>query len=406
MAKRRMASVERVGKVLMAGQRDELRAMVSKVVHEVMAEEVEALVGAGRYERSEARTGWRNGTRTRDWDTRVGTIELTVPRVRGEVGYFPSFLEYRRRSERALMAALVEMVLKGVSTRRAEHVLQVMGVEGMSASQLSRFIGRLDEHTKAFREASIDGEYPYVWLDAKYERVRSGGVVAMQAILVAIGVRADGRRRVLGIGLWLEETKPGWTEFLQGLVGRGLSGVKLVISDAHVGLREAIRRVFVGATWQRCRVHFMRNMLAKVHRSRQPIVASLLKTIFAQTTQEEARRQLAWVAEQLRAGAPVVADDVEAAEDDILAYMSFPEEHWSKLHSTNVLERLNREFGTRTRLVGIFPSEVSLLRFVTALLMEIDDDWQVDKRYMAERSMTRVGAERPPLLAPAAQLPG
>ena len=401
-----MASVERLGKVLVEGQPDQLRAMVAKVVHEVMAEEVEAVVGAGRYERSEGRAGWRNGTRSRQWDTRVGTIDLEVPRVRGDVAYFPSFLEYRRRSERALMAVLVEMVLKGVSTRKAEHVLQVMGVEGMSASQLSRFIGRLDEHVKAFREAPIDGEYPYVWLDAKYERVRSGGVVAPQAVLVAIGVRRDGRRRVLGVGLWPEETKPGWAEFLESLIKRGLSGVKLVISDAHVGLREAIRRVFVGAAWQRCRVHFMRNVLAKVHRSRQPIVASLVKTIFAQTSQEEARLQLAWVAEQLRPGAAAVADELEAAEDDVLAYMAFPEEHWSKLHSTNVLERLNREFGTRTRLVGIFPSETSLMRFVTALLMEIDDDWQVDKRYMAERSMTPGQAERPPLLAPAAQLTG
>ncbi len=406
MAKRRMTSVKRVGKVLMEGQPDGLREMVRGVVQEVMAEEVEAVVGAGRYERSEDRLGWRNGTRTRRWDTRVGTIELAVPRVRGEVAYFPSFLEYRRRSERALLAVLVEMVLKGVSTRRAEHVLQVMGVEGMSASQLSRFLGRLDEHVTAFREAPIDGAYPYVWLDAKYERVRSGGVVTPHAVLVAIGVRSDGRRRVLGVGLWPDETKPGWTEFLESLVQRGLSGVKLVISDAHLGLREAIRRVFLGAVWQRCRVHFMRNVLARVHRPRQPIVASLVKTIFAQTSQEEARRQLAWVADQLRAGAPAVAEELEAAEEDVLAYMAFPEEHWSKLHSTNVLERLNREFGTRTRLVGIFPSEVSLVRFVTALLMEIDDDWQVDKRYMAERSMTLDRAGQPVLLAPAPQLVG
>ena len=399
-----MASGERVGKVVMEGQPDALREMVSRVVHEVMAEEVETLVGAGRYERREGRAGWRNGTRSRAWDTRVGTIDLEVPRVRGDVAYFPSFLEYRRRSERALMAALVEMVLKGVSTRKAEHVLQVMGVEGMSASQLSRFIGRLDEHVRAFREAPIDGAYPYVWLDAKYERVRSGGVVAHQAVLVAIGVRSDGRRRVLGVGLWPDETKPGWTEFLESLITRGLSGVKLVISDAHVGLREAIRRVFVGAAWQRCRVHFMRNVLAKVHRSKQPIVASLVKTIFAQTSQEEARAQLAWVAEQLRQGAAGVADELETAQDDVLAYMAFPEEHWSKLHSTNVLERLNREFGTRTHLVGIFPSELSLIRFVTALLMEIDDDWQVDKRYMAERSMASGPTDRPPLPAPAAQL--
>jgi putative transposase len=406
VAKRRMASGERVGKVVMEGQADRLREMVAKVVHEVMAEEVEAVVGAGKYERSEGRMGWRNGTRSRHWDTRVGTIELAVPRVRGDVAYFPSFLEYRRRSERALMAALVEMVLKGVSTRKAEHVLQVMGVEGMSASQLSRFLGRLDEHVKAFREAPIDGAYPYVWLDAKYERVRSGGVVAPQAVLVAIGVRSDGRRRVLGVGLWPNETKPGWTEFLESLIQRGLSGVKLVISDAHLGLQQAIRRVFIGAAWQRCRVHFMRNVLANVHRSKQPIVAALVKTIFAQSSHEEARAQLAWVAAQLAQGAPTVAAELESAEDDILAYMTFPEEHWPKLHSTNVLERLNREFGTRTRLVGIFPSETSLLRFVTALLMEIDDDWQVDKRYIAERSMTPAHAEWPALPAPTTQLVG
>jgi transposase-like protein len=279
-----------------------------------------------------------------------------------------------------------------------------MGVEGMSASQLSRFLGRLDEHVKAFREAPIDGAYPYVWLDAKYERVRSGGVVAPQALLVAIGVRSGGRRRVLGVGLWPDETKPGWTEFLESLVKRGLSGVKLVISDAHLGLRDAIRRVFLSAVWQRCRVHFMRNVLAKVHRSRQPIVASLVKTIFAQTSQEEARRQLAWVADQLRAGAVAVAEELEAAEDDVLAYTAFPEEHCSRLHSINVLKRLSRESRNWIPLVGIFPSKVSHLRFVTALLMETDDDRPVEVRYLAERSMIPGRAERPALLAPAPQL--
>ena len=404
MAKKRMTGDERLGKVLMEGQPDELRAMVQRVVHDVMAEEVEVIVGAGRYERGAGRTGWRNGTRKREWDTRVGTIELDVPRVRGEAGYFPTFLQYRRRSERALAAVLVEMVLKGVSTRKAEDVLAVMGVQGISPSQLSRFVGRLDEHVKAFREAAIGDAYPYVWLDAKYEKVRTDGVVRTQAVLVAIGVRHDGRRKVLGVSIWPEETAPGWREFLQSLVERGLRGVKLVISDAHLGLRDAVRRVFIGATWQRCRVHFMRNVLAKVSRHKQPIVASLVKTIFAQMSQEEARQQLAWVLQQLEHAAPPVADLIESAQDDVLAYMGFPEEHWSKLHSTNVLERLNRELGTRTRLVGIFPSQGSLLRFVTALLMEIDDDWQVDKRYMSERSMALFRTERPALAAPVAQL--
>lgn len=383
-----MRGEERVGKVLVEGREDQVLQLLRRVVKEVMAEEVEAMVGAGRHERTPLRQGWRNGTRSRRWDTRVGTIELEIPRVRGaESEYFPSFLEQRQRSERALIAVLVEMLVKGVSTRRVEDVLQVMGVERISPSQLSRLVARIDEHLEAFRQAPIDGEYPYVYVDAKYEKVRHAGIVDTQAVLLAIGVRKDGRRHVLGVQIWPREDGPGWTEFLESLVQRGLHGVRLVVSDAHLGLREAIKKTFVGASWQRCRVHFMRNVLSRVPRRQQPVVAALVKTIFAQSSLEEARTQVRWVVVQLRKAAPAVADELEASQDDVLAYMTTPPEHWTKLHSTNVLERLNREIGRRTRLVGIFPSPASLLRLVTALLVEQDDDWQVDKRYIAESSM-------------------
>lgn len=403
MAKKRMAKSEPLGKVVMEGQEDALRELVCQVVHEVMAEESAGAVGAGPYERSEERQGYRNGTRSRQWNTRVGTIELAVPRVRGGVGYFPSFLEYRRRSERALMATLVEMVLKGVSHRRAEDVLRVMGVKEISPSQVSRFLGRLDEHVEAFRKARIDGEFPYVYLDAKYEKAREKGLPKSQAVLIAIGVRSDGHRRVLGVEIWPDETGPGWKAFLEGLVKRGLTGVQLVISDAHLGLREAIPQVFVGAAWQRCRVHFMRNILARVHRSRQPVVAALVRTVFAQGSHGEAVAQLHWAVGQLEAACPEAARTLEMAEGEVLSYMAFPAAHWSHIHSTNVLERLNRELARRTRLVGIFPSTQSLMRYIAALLLEIDDDWQVEeRRYLSQESMARLYAKRPSLDAPAA----
>jgi transposase-like protein len=304
------------------------------------------------------------------------------------------------------MASLVEMVLKGVSTRRAEDVLRVMGVEGMSPSQLSRLTKRLDKHLEAFRTAPIDADYPYVYLDAKYEKVRTEGVVATQAVLLAIGVRTDGRRHVLGVQIWPSEDGPGWRQFLEGLVARGLSGVRLVISDAHRGLQEAVRKVFIGSVWQRCRVHFMRNVISRVSRRNQPIVAALVKTIFAQSSREEAETQLENVAREFEKWAPAVAEDLETSKDDVLAYMSMPEDHWSKIHSTNVLERLNREIGRRTRLVGIFPSSSSVLRLVTALLVEIDDDWQVDKRYISERSMEQLKPKQHLLQPPTPQLVG
>jgi transposase-like protein len=301
------------------------------------------------------------------------------------------------------MAALVEMVLKGVSHRRAEDVLAVMGVKEVSPSQISRFLGRLDEHVEAFRKSPIDGEYPYVYLDAKFEKARVKGLPTQQAVLIAIGIRQDGHRRVLGVEIWPDETGPGWKAFLEGLVRRGLRGVQLVISDAHLGLKEAIPRVFVGAAWQRCRVHFMRNVLAKVHRSKQPIVAALVRTIFAQGSRDEAVAQLHWVVSQLEAAYPECARLLESAEGEVLSYMAFPYDHWTHIHSTNVLERLNRELAHRTRLVGIFPSTQSLLRYVGALLLEIDDDWQVEeRRYLSRQSMNRLFAKRPALNAPAA----
>ena len=386
MAKDRILLLEQLRKAGMNGDVDFLRDGLRMLAEAFMDLEIKSKTGAELYERSGDRQSYRNGYRERVWDTRAGTVPLRIPRIRMG-SYFPSLLEPRRRAERALLAVVQEAYVLGVSTRKMEKLVQALGMEGISKSEVSRICGELDEEVNQWRQRPLEGEYPYLWLDATYVKVREGGVVMSQAIVIAYGVRATGEREVLGIDVGLGEDGAFWTEFLRGLISRGLCGVRLVISDAHLGLREAIATALGGAAWQRCRVHFMRNALARVPRAAQNDVAATIRSIFAQPDQESAHRQLRFVADQLRPRHYRVAELLEEAEEDLLAHMSFPREHWRKLHSTNPLERVNKEIKRRTNVVGIFPNRNAVIRLVGALLMEQQDEWISGRRYFSEESI-------------------
>ena len=386
MAKDRILLLEQLRKAGMNGDVDFLRDGLMMLAEAFMDLEIKSKTGAELYERSGDRQSYRNGYRERVWDTRAGTVPLRIPRIRMG-SYFPSLLEPRRRAERALLAVVQEAYVLGVSTRKMEKLVQALGMEGISKSEVSRICGELDEEVNKWRQRPLEGEYPYLWLDATYVKVREGGVVMSQAIVIAYGVRATGEREVLGIDVGLGEDGAFWTEFLRGLISRGLCGVRLVISDAHLGLREAIATALGGAAWQRCRVHFMRNALARVPRAAQNDVAATIRSIFAQPDQESAHRQLRFVADQLRPRHYRVAELLEEAEEDLLAHMSFPREHWRKLHSTNPLERVNKEIKRRTNVVGIFPNRNAVIRLVGALLMEQQDEWISGRRYFSEESI-------------------
>lgn len=369
---------------------DFLREGVAIIAQALMEIEVAQKTGAERGERSPNRINYRNGYRERAWDTRVGRIDLRIPKLR-RGSYFPSLLEPRRRAERALVAVVQEAYVQGVSTRKVDDLVQALGMTGISKSEVSRLCRELDETVQAFLNRPLVGQYPYLWLDAKYVKVREGGRVVNMALVVAVGVRETGDRELLGLAVGAEESEPFWTEFLRGLIARGLKGVRLVISDAHEGLRQAIAKVLLGASWQRCRVHFMRNLLAHVPKGMQQMVAALVRTIFAQPDQVSAKAQLRKVAENLEARFPKVAEMLLEAEEDILAYMSFPVEHWRQIHSTNPLERLNREIGRRTEVVGIFPNRQSLIRLVGAVMQEQQDEWDVaSRRYFSQESMAKL----------------
>jgi transposase-like protein len=330
--------------------------------------------------------------RTRRWDTRVGTIELKIPKVSAGA-YFPSLLEPRRRAEKALHAVVVEAYVKGVSTRKVDDLVRALGIDGISRSEVSRICKALDEEVRAFLGRQIDQECPYVWLDATFHKVREAGRVISVATVVAIGVTTTGERTVLGAQTGPSEDHQFWVTFLRLLVKRGLRGVRLVISDAHEGLRQAIAKVLHEASWQRCRVHFMRNVLSVVPKQAQDAVAAIVRTIFAQPDHASAVDQLDEVARMLSERFPHAAELLEDAAEDILAHLHFPREHRRRLHSTNPLERLHKEIKRRTRVVGIFPTRDSLMRMVGTLLAEQDDEWQVmDRRYFSLGSMTRVDA--------------
>lgn len=369
---------------------DFLREAVQLLAQELMELEVSRKIGAQRHERTAERVTYRNGYRHRTWDTRVGTIDLRIPKLR-QGSYFPSLLEPRRRAEKALVAVVQEAYIHGVSTRKVDELVQSLGMTGISKSEVSRLCSELDELVEAFRHRPLTNRYPYVWLNAKYIKVRESGRVLSMALVVAVGVTSSGDREVLGLDVGLTEDGPFWTEFLRDLVRRGLSDVRLVISDAHEGLKEAITRVLGRSSWQRCRVHFMRNLLSQVPKSAQQMVAALVRTIFAQPDKAAAHAQLAEVAKSLALRFPKAAQMLRDAEEEILAYMAFPTEHWRQLHSTNPLERLMREIGRRTDVVGIFPNRASLIRLAGAVLMEQQDEWMAaPRRYFSLASMSKL----------------
>jgi putative transposase len=368
---------------------DFLRETVRWLLGELMEAEVSAQIGAERYERSGERTTQRNGYRRRPWDTRLGTLELAIPKLRSG-SYFPTWLEPRRRAEHALVSVVAEAYVQGVSTRKVEALVQSLGIAGMSKSEVSRLCATLDEQTRIFRTRRLDAAYPYLWLDARYEHVREDGRVVSMAVIIAHAVRADGVREVLGLDVGLSEDVALWRAFLQDLVARGVRGVQLVTSDAHPGLKQSIREVFVGAAWHRCRVHFLRNLLARVGKSAQAMVAATVRTIFQQATRQEAQAQLARVTQSLGERFPQVVALLAEAEEEIVTFYDFPAEHRRQIASTNPLERLNKELKRRSQVVGIFPNRAAVLRLFCALLAEQNDEWLVGKRSFSEASMHKV----------------
>ena len=399
MAKPRMDLSAFVGKLLEEQDGDVLREGIRVLSQALMESEVAGLIGAERHERTAARAAYRNGYRTRTWDTRVGTIELAIPKVRPGT-YFPSLLQPRRRAEHALLAVVQEAYVHGVSTRKVDELVRVLGVDGISKSEVSRICAELDTAVEAFRARPLTGEYPYVWVDATYHKVCVDSRVTSQATVVAIGISEEGERRVLGLDVGPSEDRAFWTAFLRSLVKRGLRGVRLVVSDAHEGLKHALASVLSGATWQRCRVHFMRNLLATVPHSAREAIAAIVRTIFAQPDHASALAQLKKVADGLRTRFGKAAALLEEAAEDILAYRCLPVEHQRQLHSTNPLERLNKEIKRRSNVVGIFPTQKSVLRLVGAILMEQDDEWTVaERRYFSAESMKQLTSPALPATA-------
>jgi transposase-like protein len=360
---------------------DLLREMIGFAAQRLMELEVEGQTGAGYGEKNPERLAQRNGYRERTWETRAGTVELRIPKLR-KGSYFPGFLEPRRMAEKALTAVVQEAYVQGVSTRSVDDLVQTMGMTGISKSQVSRLCAEIDDKVKAFLGRPIEGDWPYLWIDATYVKVRQNGRIISVAVIVAVGVNGDGRREILGLYIGPSEAEPFWTGFLRKLARRGLRGVKLVISDAHQGIKASVSKV-LNATWQRCRVHFMRNVLAHAGRQDRRVVSAFIGTAFAQDDAEAARAQWRRVADQLRPKLPKLAAFLDEAEEDVLAYMTFPAPHRAKLHSTNPIERLNGEIKRRTEVVGIFPNEDAIVRLVGAILLEQNDEWAVQRaRYM------------------------
>jgi putative transposase len=397
-------------KAQVQGDADFLKEGVRALSQALMEMEVEEHIGASRHERTEGRSGHRNGYRERTWETRAGAIELKVPRVR-DGSYFPALLEPRRRAERALSAVVQEAYVHGVSTRKVDELVKALGMTGISKSRVSELCEELDEEVERFRNRELEGTYPYVWLDATYVKARQDGRVVSIAVVIAVGVNGEtGEREILGVDVGPSEDGAFWTSFLRSLVGRGLGGVRLLTSDAHRGLKAAVETVLQGASWQRCRVNFMRNALSLVPKAAQQMVGDTIRTVFAQPdAKRSAREQWRRVSDGFRQRFLRLSELMDEAEEDVLSYAAFPQEHWQKIWSNNPLERVNKEVKRRTNVVGIFPNEAAVIRLVGSILCEQHDEWQVEwqvcKRYFSTGSLAKLDrreeqiAEQPQLVA-------
>jgi transposase-like protein len=379
-----MTIEEVVRQVLREEHADVIRESVRAVAQELMQAEVSELIGAGHGERTGDRATHRNGYRPRRWDTRAGEIELQIPKLR-QGSYFPSFLQPRKRSEQALVSVVQQAYVCGVSTRRVDQLVESLGLR-ISKSEVSRIAGLLDEQVRAFRERPLEGRYPYVFVDAKVEKVRDGGRVQRKCVVIAHAVHETGRREIIGLDVGEAETEAFWREFLRSLVARGLVGVQLAISDAHPGLKAALAQV-LGAPWQRCTVHFLRDLRGHARKDQHDALGAVIRSVFTAENGDEARRRLGDAVAQLQGRLPKIAALLQEAEDDVLAFYAFPAEHWPKLRSTNPLERFNREIGRRTDVVGIFPDDPSLIRLVSMLAIEANDEWLVGRSYISRQSM-------------------
>jgi transposase-like protein len=383
-----MTSAGVVAKALIEEHSDFLRESVAMIAAEIMEAEIARQIGAGKGEVTEARSTHRNGYRQRPWATRVGEIELAVPKKRSGESYFPSFLEPRKRSEKALLGVVMEAYVNGVSTRKVDHLVSELGIR-MSKDQVSRICRELDGQVEAFRTRPLEGAYPYLWLDAKHLKVRDRGNVHSKALMVAFAVHESGRREVIGIEIAESETEAGWAAFLRELRARGLEGVRIAVSDDHLGLKAAIAKV-LGCPWQRCTVHFIRNMHGHCKKGQRNMVAAALREVFNAEDHQDAKERSASVIERLAPTVPKVAALLEAAEEDLLAFYRFPAAHWPKLRSTNNIERVNKEIARRSDVVGIFPNDASAIRLVGALLIEQNDEWLLTRGYLSKESIALV----------------
>lgn len=376
---------------------DLLKQMIQFVAQRMMDMDAESLCAAAYGERTPDRQNSRNGYRERLWETRAGSVDLKIPKLR-KGSYFPGFLEPRRTAEKALAAVIQEAYIQGVSTRSVDELVRAMGMNGISKSQVSRLCTEIDERVHAFLDRPIEGDWPYLWIDATYVKVREAGRIVSVAVIIAVAVNTDGVREVLGMAIGPSEAEPFWTSFLRSLMRRGLRGVKLVISDAHEGLKAAAAKV-LKATWQRCKVHFLRNALAHAGKGQRQMVLAMINTVFAQENLEAAIAQWRTVADQLRTKFPKLATLMDRSESDVLAYMSFPKAHTKQIHSTNPLERLNAEIKRRTDVVGIFPNEGAITRLVGALLLEQSDEWALQRRYMQLEGLQTLTDNQPARLS-------
>ena len=373
-----------------AGDGDFLRTIAESVMQLLMEADVEGMIGAGRHQRTLDRATYRNGYPDRSLDTRLGSLQLRIPKLR-QGSYFPPFLEPRKLSEKALVAVIQEAWISGVSTRRVDDLVQAMGLSGIGKSTVSKLCKDIDERVGGFLDRPLTGDWPYLWLDATYLKQREGGRIVSVAAIIAVAVNTDGKREIVGLHIGPSEAETFWSTFLKSLVRRGLSGVKLVISDAHEGLKAAIRRVF-SASWQRCRVHWMRNALSYVPKAQQSMAAAALRQAFIQPDRAGAAQALRHVADQLRGKCPRLGSFIDDSETDVLAHLDFPSQHRTRIHSTNSLERLNKEVKRRADVVGIFPNEGSIIRLIGAVLLEANDEWQTQNRYMQTEPMAELMA--------------